>query len=241
MSIVTEVELETNEQVFHCKLLTMDTITHSLYRVIIRTENARMNYKPGQYLKILSPNGSWLPFSIANSANNSHEIELHIRCNQQDENLAALVNQFAKQEIVISGPYGNSYFNANVFSKILIIAVGTGFAPAKAILEFIISSRQYPNYLHLYWGARNEEDFYLPLLPKQWQLTNNWFYYTNVLTQGSSLEENKTNILEHILKKYSDLSEYQVYFYGPEAMAKRVQEKLLMIGLHPNNLFSDML
>lgn len=234
MNSTVSQNIKREQRVFSAGLIDLGVIG-SVYRMQFLTAEP-FTYRPGQYLKILSPTGVWLPFSIANYAENNL-IELHIRENITDPNLLSLLSAIkVNNEITFEGPFGLSDYKFGS-GKNVIIVVGTGFAPAKAIIEAIIYHQRWPQYLHLYWGVRHDHDFYLPLLPQYWSAQNSWLHYSPFVIQRKANAE----YLQKIVNTYPDSQEVDIYFYGPAQLAKVLETLLIENGFPRENLFSDML
>lgn len=214
-------------------------LTKTHLQLIIEPIAKPLLYEAGQYLKILYPNNELMPFSMANSPAKNHQIELHIRVANDD----LLTQRFVQslnltRSLTIVGPFGDCQYKNNR-QPLLLLAAGTGFAPAKAIIEKLISSN--PNQeCHLYWTVKYTEDFYLAELPKTWQASLKNFHYVPISTQAMN-NENKNNILDLIKADFVNLSSYQVYVFGPPDLAIDTFKLLVKKGLRKENFFTDVL
>ena len=72
--------------------------------------------------------------------------------------------------------------------------------------------------MHFYWGARGEQDLYLPELPRRWTEMHPEFTYTAVLSEphGAEAVRHRTGFVhEIVLEDWNDLSGFDVYMSGP--------------------------
>ncbi|MBA2655251.1 MAG: hypothetical protein H0U71_09345 [Gammaproteobacteria bacterium] len=199
-----------------------------------------MSYKAGQYLKIAYPHGEFMPFSIANSPTGSNEIELHIRVAPDDLDTEQFIELAATtKQVLITGPFGDCAYPKENSRPLIILAAGTGFAPAKAIIEKIIEMKDVTRECHLYWSVKQSVDFYLPDMPKIWQNALINFHYVPIITRSEKLP--KTTMLEAVLRDIGNFSLYDVYVFGPHALALNTLQLLSERGLKKETLFTDVL
>jgi CDP-4-dehydro-6-deoxyglucose reductase len=196
-----------------------------------------MPYEAGQYLELCYPSGEFFPFSIANAPQSDGLIELHIKLSPTDTATLEFIEQLAiGSSITVRGAFGDSRYQPQK-NPLLLLAAGTGFSPAKAIIEKIIQTNVTRD-CHLYWSVKVASDFYSDL-PSYWNKTLKNFFFSPILTQ--EIEGQKTTILEKVLHDFESFRDYQVYVFGPEQLAIATIQKLHARGLLVENFFSDML
>lgn len=217
---------------------TLKEFTKTHLQLIARPLGKPMPYQAGQYLLISYPEGSLMPFSIANAPSADHTIELHIRVAPNDlptEQFIKLVTY--THEITLQGPFGHCEYKEHK-GPLIILAAGTGFAPAKAIIEQMAQTNtQQPCYL--YWTVKQPEDFYLPELPSLWKKELSHFHYTPICTKERC--DKKDNILEAVLTDFDSLTECLVYVFGPVSLALDSIKKFTPFGLNKTQFFTDVL
>jgi CDP-4-dehydro-6-deoxyglucose reductase, E3 len=207
------------------------TLLHgNVYRVFFK--NTGFNYSAGQYLEILLPGHEPRPFSIANKPGDL--LELHIRWLAESPYLVSLIDHIKQNKVLtIQGPLGHCVYHKTPEYPSILIGGGTGFAPLKAIIEQALSEGL-KKPMHLYWGARTENDLYLNELPMQWAAQEPLFRYTSI--SGSE------RLLQHaVLDDYPTLAQHQVYASGPFDMVHAVFNALKPHGLDPHLIHSDAL
>lgn len=227
-------------KIFNYKVAEKNFLTARHLQLILTPESNKLTYEAGQYLEMSYPSGHFYPFSIANTPNASGTIELHIKISPTDlETVEFVEKTHPGSQIQIRGPFGECQYQQSGAGKLLILAAGTGFAPAKAIIEKLIATKSLTD-CHLYWTVKQATDFYLPELPDLWksQLTN--FHFTPVNTQEDSASP-KHNILEHLLDDFKTYSDCQVYVFGPQNLAIDTLQQLHTKGMKIENFFTDML
>ncbi|MDO5640210.1 MAG: FAD-binding oxidoreductase [Neisseria sp.] len=197
----------------------------------------------GQYIDLLLKDNHTRSYSIANSPEHADMLELHIR--KRDGGLfsgmlfggEAVVKE--KAILRIRGPLGT--FTLNESDKpIIMLATGTGFAPIRSLLQYLIDSRSSRS-VHLYWGARREADLYrlqeaadlIAQLPDA--------RFTPVLSRPDDGWQGARGYIQaHVAADYSDLSDHEVYACGSTDMIEGAQKHLeTERGLPPEAFFSD--
>jgi CDP-4-dehydro-6-deoxyglucose reductase len=232
-----------NSKLLQYHTSSINQLTENHVQLWIEPIDKKLLYQAGQYLKIRYPNGEFFPFSMANAPTADHRIELHIRLANDTNTLQFIKNVKTTGQITITGPFGHSYFQKNNPLPIILLAAGTGFAPAKAIVEEIIRENA-GRKIHLYWGVRELKDFYLASLPEIWKKDYRQFFYTAVISRPNiPLPPNvKTGqIIDLVTSDYPDLSDHQVFIFGPEQMVAMALKQFIRHGLTRDQIRSDML
>lgn len=204
--------------------------------------NQRMQFLAGQYIDFLLKDGERRSFSIANAPHDDEFIELHIR-KVDDGSFSEFVFSQLKEKALlrIEGPHGSFFLRDESPRPIIIMAGGTGFAPAKSLIEQAFHQGLQRD-IYLYWGVRSKRDLYMADLPEQWQAKHSNFRYTPVLSDPQTEDHwtGRTGLVhEAIAADFSSLREYDVYAAGPPAMVYAGRDVFLTKGLNPDNCFSD--
>lgn len=236
-------------QTFNYHIEKFESMAPNLVQILLQPQGpANLDYLAGQYLEMLYPDGSWQPFSFANAPDNNDRIELHIRHLSSDRLTIALLQQLQNlKQVTIRGPYGHAHYRTTPNFPIILVAGGTGFAYTKAIIEAAIHNSD-KRALHLFWGVKNSEDFYLPELLPLWHEQLTQFRHTLIISQpqNSAWQNNvwhgkKGYVYNAVIAEYADLSAFQVYASGPAQMIRDTFNWFKQYGLKPELMFSDML
>jgi CDP-4-dehydro-6-deoxyglucose reductase, E3 len=104
--------------------------------------NEILQYKAGQYIEFLLKDGLRRSYSIATPP---HEqlgyIDLHIRHMPGGVFTDQVFNEMKERQILrMEGPIGSFFLREDSERPIILLASGTGFAPIKAIVEYIYTS-----------------------------------------------------------------------------------------------------
>jgi CDP-4-dehydro-6-deoxyglucose reductase, E3 len=220
-------------------------LTPDIYQVFLRPKTPldELHHLAGQFVSMLYPDGSYQPLSIANAPKDNAEIELHIRCLANDKNTQAFLAQLKQHKLAhIKGPFGECIYRDND-KPTLLLAAGTGFAQAKALIEQACVKQSYP-LMHLYWGVKTPRDFYLPELTQYWRSIISHFYFTPVISKldvDSPWVGRVGYVPELAVADHTDLKDFQVYVSGPKMLTVAAFELLQKYKLPMNFFYSDML
>lgn len=197
----------------------------------------------GQYIELLFKDGQIRCYSIANSPSQNHYLELHIRKREQGyfSKMLFAENPLIQPKMVLRlrGPYGIFALQLNE-NPIILLATGTGYAPIQSILQHL-KDQQSTRPIHLYWGARVEQDlYYLNEAQALIQSLPN-ASFTAVLSRPSDNWQGKTGYVQQIvLQDFPDMKNCEVYACGSAQMT--LDAKALFINqaqLPAQAFFSD--
>ncbi len=225
------------------KLVERDLLADDVLRLRFKPPKGEpLRWLAGQYLDVLLPEGKRRAFSIANAPEDAGLIELHVRRVPGGGFTQQLFDAWPLGSLLrIEGPLGTFVPREDSERPMIFMAGGTGFAPIKAIIEHFLhlgSARP----IHLYWGARQPQDLYLPTLPQQWSNRHPAFTYTPVLSDAEPALEGAYRsgaVHEAVLADFPDLAEFDLYMSGPPAMIEAARHRFMAAGLPEDRLYYD--
>ena len=204
-------------------------------------KSQRLQFLAGQYVDILLPGGKRRAFSIASPPQREDELELHIRHVEDGDFTGWVFDELKVKDILrMEGPLGTFFIRHNKPDKpIIMMGGGTGFAPLKSMIEDLLTLADKRS-IHLFWGARSQEELYQEALPIQWAEQYSHIQYTSALSEVSGEVEAFSGFVhEAVLDEYPDLSDYDVYMSGPPAMIDAGKLAFLQHGLPERSLHYD--
>lgn len=224
--------------IFPCKIDSIEFPAQNISILHLRfPPNAMLRYLPGQYID-LSWKGVRRSYSIASAEYREHGLELHIR-RVPGGVFSQFVFEELKPEVLlrIHGPYG-TFFVRDSDAPILFLAGGTGFAPVKAMVEWLLDKKSQRS-IHIYWGVSAIDALY-STLPDMWQETHDNITYTPVLS-GNDVEWRGRQGLVHqaVMEDFSDLVPFEIYACGSSDMISAARNDFLKHGLLNKNFFAD--
>lgn len=181
----------------------------------------RAPFRAGQYLSVHLPGADSRSYSLANAPQHNDCAQLHIRTMPGGCFSDRIVPELRRGETVrVTLPFGELALDHDRTDPVLLLATGTGFAPMQSIVADLIARRS-TRPVHLYWGGRTAADLYRMDLARKWAARRSWFRFTPVLSRPDAGWPGVTSRVQHAaLADYPDLSSYQVYASGNQAMTE---------------------
>jgi len=228
------------EQELACQVMAVEPLNHDVSRVMLRLPAGRqVHWHAGQYL--LLQHDEPAAFSIANaSAAGNRELELHIRHSEDNPSSLAIMERLAHDSVVrVTLPMGVRYLDHVPQRPLWFICGSTGYAPAKAMLEFLREAGcQQP--VRLYWGARNREDLYLHEQAEAFAAELADARYVPALSDHPEAGFFHGMIHEAVLADLDDPKAPLFYIGGSPPMAWAVFDALVAAGVSPGQIHSDV-
>ncbi len=195
-------------------------------------------FQPGQYVDILLPQAQRRSYSIANSPGDTGLLELHVRQHENGIFSAPLFNgSMGEKSIVrLQGPLGS--FGLNPSAKpIIMLATGTGFAPIKSLLLQLLAERS-TRPLHLFWGVREQHDFYQLAAAKALLAQLPHARLSLLLSRpAADWPGAYGHVQNSAAAAYPDLSGHEVYACGNPAMVTAARHLFTQQHRLPENAF----
>ncbi len=203
---------------------------------------APLPYQPGQYIDILLPDGGRRAFSLANAPGEGTRLELHVRRVAGGRFTGWVFDGLqAGQLLRIHGPLGRFRFDRQSSRPAILVAGGTGFAPIKAMIESLLAGGD-ERPLYLFRGARRRSGLYLDDLVDDWCQHHPNLNDTPVLSEplpGDDWQGARGTLVDAVVRRYPDLSGYDVYAAGPPAMIDAATAAFSAHGLPPGQFHHD--
>ena len=200
-------------------------------------ESVEFGFHAGQYIDIMFK-GKTRSYSIASAPTSPKEVEVHVKYHKGGEFSEYVWNELATDSVLrFKGPLG--VFKLQKSDKpILLVATGTGFAPVKSIIESLYIENV-TREIHLYWGNRSVEDFYLTEILTKWQSKLN-IKITKCLSKDTQNEYFSGYVTNAIKNDFEDLSSYDLYACGnPQMIEDTYEIATEILGLSKDRFFSD--
>lgn len=206
-------------------------------------KSQEFNFIPGQYIDILLKDGQKRSFSVANLPNQVADqgLELHIRHVPDGHFTPRVFDSMKERDLLkFEGPFGTYFLQSDEDKPILMIAGGTGFSPIKGLFQQAMEQNPDHN-IHIFWGARDQQDLYMDELIKTWVGKYPNFKYTPVLSESSDSNwAGGTGFVHEVVcKTYDDFDNFDVYASGPPIMIDAVRDNLGKQGLNLERFFFD--
>ena len=227
-----------------CRIKRLEPAAQDVMRMFLALPKGQdLKYLPGQYIDIVLRDGQRRSFSIANVPDESAQegLELHVRRVPNGQFTTRIFNGLRVRDLLrLEGPFGTYFLQSGPGDKLLMIAGGTGFSPIKALIKQALT--EHPEMqIHLFWGARDEQDLYMDDWVRNLQQTCSGLRYTPVLSDRWSNDwQGETGFAHHaVCRHYDSVKEFDVYASGPPVMIDSVRTSLLDRGMNPDRFYYD--
>ncbi len=123
----------------------------------------------------------------------------------------------------------------------IFLASGTGFAPIKALLEYM-QLKGITRTVTLYWGGRRPADLYLDDWVRVKTAEMPQLHYVPVISdpQEQDAWSGRTGFVHRaVLQDIPDLSSYQVYACGAPIVVDSARSDYLAAGLPADEFYAD--
>lgn len=219
----------------------VEALTPTINRLVLALpDEVELDFRPGQYMNVVLPDGTTRSFSMASAVLPNGHIDFHIRRIEggrfTDSIIAALK---PGDELHVELPLGTFCFHEDDWRPMILAATGTGLAPIKAILESLLDNDDCPP-VTLYWGMRTEADLYLKDEIEAWAGHLCEFKFIPVLSRPSPEWEGRRGYVQDaILEDHDDLSEFAFYLCGAPEMITQAKHLFVARGAELDYIYSD--
>ncbi len=202
----------------------------------------RLRFLAGQHVTLQAGSDMAEDFPVASCPCDDRNIEFHIHKEPGNRFSDFVFNTLKRSDVVsIEGPKGDFVLREDSHRPLIFIACDIGFAPIKSLVEHAMALNAAES-IHLYWIALHKGSHYLHNLCRSWADALDNFHYTSlVIEQGASEAVDKkrtTELMMRVVDDHPDLSEFDVYVAGPEAVVAAIEFLLLDQGLPETQLFA---
>ena len=197
----------------------------------------RLRFLAGQSAALSLPGGIGASLPVASCPCDDRNLQFHVT-RQSGSAFAERVFGGLKggESVRIEGPRGTFVLNEDSHRPLVFIAVDTGFAPIKSLIEHAMALDAAES-LHLYWIATSAGGRYLDNLCRSWaDALDNFRYAALAAASPAPSEVAVRQALQQVLQDHPRLGDCDVYVAAPAAWANATAPQLLAHGLPPEQL-----
>lgn len=232
-----------------CDITAIEKLNHDVSRVRLQlpaTASMSAEFYAGQYLDLILPDAKQASFSIGSAPDQGRHLELHIRHIPDSEMSNTILNHLQTEATVeIEIAKGNCYLQAHSIkpdTRLILAAASTGFAQIKSVVEHLLAN-QFSNPIHIYWGARVEEDIYLGNLPRQWASEHTNVHFETIVSEPENSPgwEGRTGLLPSaIVDDFDNFDDVEIFTSGSPGMVYALLDACEEKGFNAENMHSDV-
>lgn len=223
-----------------CKVAKLERLTHDITGVTLEIERGGpFVFTAGQFARVTFPGQKTRDYSMASRPDEA-ALTFHIR-HMRGGHVSAYVASELKvgMPVAVEGPAGIAHLKEAHTGPIVAIAGGSGLAPIASIVETALAKgRRGP--IHLYFGARDEQDVYLEDRFKALAAKHPNLSYHVVLSQASGATGRRTGFLhEAVASDFPSLDGAKAYVAGPPVMVDAVTPVLVSKKMRREDVHAD--
>lgn len=205
----------------------------------LRTPRSQtLRFLAGQYLTLGIAGFKPINKSIASCPCNGRDLQFHFRRLVGDALSDCVFDKLEKRDTVtIEGPHGKFVLDEQTIRPIILIAIETGFAPIKSLIEHIISV-EFSQPIHLYWVTRYDNGHYLENYCRAWKDALDNFSY-NLIFDENPVVTRKSMLKKKLLDDYPEFQNIDIYAAVPELLADNLRCFIEERGADPSLLHFD--
>lgn len=209
----------------------IEPLGEDLMVLTLRTPRSNtLRFLAGQQVELAIPGAGRRRKSIASCPCNGRDLQFHCRRRAGDAFAEHLFDRLAVGDPVeVQGPYGERVLDEESPRPVLLIALDTGFAAAKSLIEHIISLET-DQPMHLYRLLPNGQPAYLANQCRAWRDALSEFRYRELPTDDVAAAAAAINA------DLGDLAPYDIYLSAPAALGEALRGQLLESGARPEQI-----
>lgn len=190
----------------------------------------RLRFLAGQSAHLTLGDNADAEIPIASCPCDDRNIEFHIRMDQDDPFARELRRMSANQTVELSGPSGDFILDEASHRPVVFIAMDTGFAPVKSLIEHAMQLEQ-AEQIHLYWLVDKNDSHYLHNLVRSWSDAFDNFFYHPASVKNIEQPEPLSAAVEEMLLQHPSIEQCDYYIAGNATFAAITRDLLIRRGV----------
>ena len=225
-----------------CKIHALRLLASDVMEVTLRLPSmAGFQALPGQFIRIWNPWQVARSYSLSCAPDSTGLLRIHVRRVEGGQFSQYWFSQAKPGDLLrIEGPHGRFFLRERQVSRVtLFLATGTGIAPINAILEGMNKeSLQRLGAVALYWGNRYRCDEYWAEHLTELCLRQG-IRYLPIYSRESAVPGVARYVQDAVADEYTSLEDAVAFACGSSRMIVAAKERLVRLGLHPENFVAD--
>ena len=220
-----------------CVVRTSEVVGEGVARLTLQLA-AAMEYKPGQYLDVIHPDGTRRSYSIA-SLPEDGVIEMHVRRVDGGKHSSWLHGLVPGDQLQVRGPFGQCFHMADDDQrKLLLIGAGTGLAPLIGIARDALGQGHQGQVILLHGGLQPNR---LYLRDRLSELEQEWpnFDVHHCVLQDATEEETQGDLDKVAIEVAGDLGRARAFLCGDDTIVQKLQRSLFLAGMPSREILAD--
>jgi NAD(P)H-flavin reductase len=187
-------------------------------------------YEPGQSVTVMTDLRPrlWRTYSVANAPTEDGVLELHVRARDGGPVSGALVRHTTVGSVLRLGPpLGLMVLDPESDRDLLLVGIGTGMAPLKALVEQV-ARLEIPRRVDFFVGARSADGFYDLDALRELEQQHPWLHVVLVATRQEDLEGDvERGAMVDLVLSRGPWSSRDVYLSGAQEDVRALKQALV--------------
>ncbi len=215
-------------------------VTPVIRELYLTPDTSTLPYQPGQYV-LLSDRDYVVPqrsYSVANAPRPDGGITLLVTRIPDGPTSCWVHDQLRPGEsVTLSGPYGTFTPDPDRTGPVLLLAAGSGLAPARALAEALLDT-PHPRPVTLFFSARTAADAIDHARWQDWAATRDGFQYLYTLTRKPDAPVH-AHIPDLLSTAIGDLTGWEVFAAGPPGFVTGCAKAARALGAEPSAVHTE--
>ncbi len=240
---ITDVVLQANEagsadelplQKIRTRVSKVEPLAEDMAVLHLKTPRTQtLRFMAGQTARLFDEEGNSEEYPIASCPCDGRNLEFHIRRRQGDAFAETVLSRrIRSQAVTLEGPGGDFVLQEDSVRPAVFVAVGTGFAPIKSLVEHTISIDR-TEFIHLYRVDRPLSGSRVDNLCRAWNDSLDNFSFT-LLEDDLPAQE----IARRIARDVKDIAECDLYLAGPKDVLDGLSEATQAVGFERERILT---
>jgi CDP-4-dehydro-6-deoxyglucose reductase len=203
------------EQIIPVRINQVESVGNTRILHLVTPRSQRLQFLAGQRALLQAEQWSGI-YSLASCPCDDRHLEFHI---DRDGSAFAdfVFNELRKDQVLqLKGPAGRFVLDKSLSRPILLIAVGTSFAPVKSLIQQLFNL-EFSEPIHLIWYAA-EGEHYLPNLPRSWADAIDNFSFE---LQSYGNDVHLRDALQEVVERFST---WDIYLAASSALTEKIKQ-----------------
>jgi NAD(P)H-flavin reductase/ferredoxin len=229
---------------FDSTITNVEPLTEDVLRVHL-TRPLGFDFRAGQFVQIIRPDGLMRPYSIA-SLPEASELELHV-ARLPEGKMSGWLAQSSGASLTLRGPFGECFYQDDEPHRPLLLAgTGTGLAPLLGILR-AAAARSHQGAITLFHGALAPAGLYLRAELEALANALPSLELVGSLRSGTTAELGshgrwyleKAELDQLVISRHPKLSAHRLYLCGNPDIVRRLRKRVYLAGASLECIHSD--
>ena len=225
----------------NAKIVDIDELTSTTRLLTLKFLNEakqkNFNFIPGQFLQVSLLGYGEVPVAIASSPYDRDKLQI---CVRKAGIVTTAIHNANEEEIVgIRGPYGNGFpLEIMKDNNLVLVAGGTGVAPMRSIIHYIIKNRKDFKDVHFLYGAKTPDDLLFRYEFKEWE---KYIYLCITVDKADKDWTGDIGIVTNLCRKIEiNPKSSLIIMVGPELMYNSMLEELSGLKIPANRIYASL-